>query len=173
MRYVFGLLCVCTLGLMPFVGCGDTNGGGVGSGGSAGTGGVGGSAILEAQAAALESLQMYNQAFNNRDEEAWAATLNYPHVRFGGALQVQVWQTPEEYMAGFSFELFEAINPGWDHSEWDSIDLVQSGPHKVHAAIQFSRYDADGNVLGTYKTFHIMTQQNGHWGTQARSSYAE
>jgi len=44
MRYVFGFLCVCALGAMPLVGCGETNGGGGsgGSGGTAGSGGMGG-----------------------------------------------------------------------------------------------------------------------------------
>jgi hypothetical protein len=42
MRYLFGFVCVCALGVMPLVGCSDNNGGG-GSGGSAGTGGSAGS----------------------------------------------------------------------------------------------------------------------------------
>ena len=41
MRYLFGFLCVCALGLMPLVGCSETGGGG-GSGGFAGAGGIGG-----------------------------------------------------------------------------------------------------------------------------------
>jgi hypothetical protein len=41
MRYLFGLLCVCALGLVPLLGCSDTTGDG-GSGGFAGTGGTGG-----------------------------------------------------------------------------------------------------------------------------------
>ncbi|MDH3200583.1 MAG: hypothetical protein OEM15_06790 [Myxococcales bacterium] len=44
MRYLFGFVCVCALGLMPLVGCGETAGAG-GSGGTAGTGGAGGSAV--------------------------------------------------------------------------------------------------------------------------------
>jgi len=36
MRYLFGFLCVCALGLMPVVGCSETEGTG-GSGGVAGT----------------------------------------------------------------------------------------------------------------------------------------
>ncbi|MGB5416986.1 MAG: hypothetical protein WBN01_20300, partial [Polyangiales bacterium] len=43
MRYAFGFLCVCALGLMPLVGCTDDGGDG-GSGGTAGTGGDGGTA---------------------------------------------------------------------------------------------------------------------------------
>ena len=47
MRYLFGLLCVCALGMMPLVGCSETagdggSGGSAGSGGAAGTGGTAG-----------------------------------------------------------------------------------------------------------------------------------
>ena len=50
MRYLFGFLCVCALGVMPLVGCGETSGdggsgGSAGSGGMAGAGGAGGSAV--------------------------------------------------------------------------------------------------------------------------------
>jgi len=41
MRYLFGFLCVCALGVMPLVGCSETTGDG-GSGGTAGDGGSGG-----------------------------------------------------------------------------------------------------------------------------------
>jgi len=41
MRYFFGLLCVCALGVMPLIGCSETTGDG-GGGGTAGDGGNGG-----------------------------------------------------------------------------------------------------------------------------------
>ena len=41
MRWLFGFLCVCALGVMPLVGCSETTGDG-GSGGAAGDGGSGG-----------------------------------------------------------------------------------------------------------------------------------
>ena len=41
MRYVFGFLCVCALGVMPSVGCSETTGDG-GNGGTAGDGASGG-----------------------------------------------------------------------------------------------------------------------------------
>jgi hypothetical protein len=41
MRYLFGFMCVLALGVMPMVGCGETEGAG-GSGGDGGNGGVGG-----------------------------------------------------------------------------------------------------------------------------------
>ena len=42
MRYLFGFLCMCALGVFPLVGCSE-NGGEGGTGGTAGTGGTGGS----------------------------------------------------------------------------------------------------------------------------------
>jgi hypothetical protein len=48
MRYVFGFLCVCALGVVPLIGCSETGGnggnGGMGGGGSGGDGGSGGTA---------------------------------------------------------------------------------------------------------------------------------
>ena len=43
MRYLFGFMCVCALGMMPLVGCSETSGDG-GNGGTAGDGGSGGTA---------------------------------------------------------------------------------------------------------------------------------
>jgi hypothetical protein len=40
MRYLFGFVCVCALGLMPLVGCSDGSGGTAGTGGTAGSGGA-------------------------------------------------------------------------------------------------------------------------------------
>ena len=44
MRYLFGFLCVCALGLMPLVGCSETAGTGGSGGGVGGDGGTGGMA---------------------------------------------------------------------------------------------------------------------------------
>ncbi|MBW2627629.1 MAG: hypothetical protein JRE45_08420 [Deltaproteobacteria bacterium] len=41
MRYIFGFVCVCGLGMMPLVGCSDPEGGG-GTGGEGGSGGIAG-----------------------------------------------------------------------------------------------------------------------------------
>jgi hypothetical protein len=74
-------------------------------------------------------------------------------------------------MAGWDFDVFQALYPEWDTSGWEVV-VIQSGPRKVHLAVQVDRYDAEGNVFETFQTLHIMTNQDGHWGTQARSSFA-
>ena len=49
---------------------------------------------------------------------------------------------------------------------------MQAGPGKIHVCVTFSRFNAKGDKLETYDSLYIVTKQNGHWGTLARSSYA-
>lgn len=121
-------------------------------------------------AAAMASLDEFMAAFNSRDMDAWAKTLNYPHVRIASGT-VRVWETPEEYGGRDVFAMLTS-QYGWDHSVWDKREVVQSGKDKVHFATTFSRYDKDGNKIATFDSLYIVTKQDGHWGTQARSSFA-
>ena len=124
----------------------------------------------ESVAAAMVALDEFMAAFNARDPEAWAATLNYPHVRFASGT-VRVWETKEEFAAYMDFDAF-AERFGWDHSGWDRRDVAQSGKDKVHFATTFSRYDADNKKIATFDSLYVVTKVDGHWGTQARSSFA-
>ena len=119
---------------------------------------------------AMAALDAFMTAFNARDAEAWAETLHYPHVRVAGG-DVRVWETADEYAAYMDFDRF-IQQTGWDHSEWGERVVVQSGKGKVHIAVQFSRYDKDGNKIATYDSLYVVTERDGHWGTQARSSFA-
>ncbi len=121
-------------------------------------------------AEAMKSLDEYMAAFNARDMDAWSKTLNYPHVRIAGGA-VRVWETPEEYAGRDVFSILTS-QYGWDHSVWDRREVVQSGQDKIHFATTFSRYDKDGNKIATFDSLYIVTKQDGHWGTQARSSFA-
>lgn len=120
--------------------------------------------------AAMTSLDDYMKAFNARDPAAWAATLNYPHVRLASGA-VRVWQTEQEYTDYMDFDAF-AKRFGWDHSVWDKREVTQSGPDKVHFSTTFSRYDKDGNKIATFDSLYVVTKRDGHWGTQMRSSFA-
>ena len=121
-------------------------------------------------AAAMKSLDEFMAAFNSRDMDAWAKTLNYPHVRIASGA-VRVWETPEEYAGRDVFSILTS-QYGWDHSVWDKREAVQSGKDKVHFATTFSRFDKDGKKIATFDSLYIVTKRDGHWGTQARSSFA-
>ena len=123
----------------------------------------------KAETDARTAMDAFMSAFNSRDPAAWAATLNYPHVRFASGT-VRAWQSAEEF-AREEKDYPKRLAP-WHHSAWESMTPVQSGRDKVHFAVIFVRYDADGKIIGKFPSMYIVTLLNGHWGIQGRSSYA-
>ncbi len=109
-------------------------------------------------------------AFNARDPIAWAATLNYPHLRIASG-EVQAWETEEEFAGWMDFDAF-AERFGWDHSEWNEIEAIQVAENGANVALTFSRYNTDDEVISTFNTLYLVTNENGRWGIRARSSFA-
>lgn len=123
----------------------------------------------KAEASARKNMDEFMRAFNARDPGAWAATLNYPHVRFASN-DVRVYRTAEEFAREMN-DYPKRLAP-WHHSAWESMKVIQSGPDKVHFAVTFVRYDANGKEIGKFPSLYIVTLKDGHWGVQARSSFA-
>jgi hypothetical protein len=122
----------------------------------------------EPEAAALGVLDAFMEAFNARDMQAWEATYHFPHFRMAdGELSVL------ERAGLRSPELFDRLAAtGWDHSAWLTRDAVQTGPGKVHLAVTFARYRADGSELARYQSLYVVTREDGRWGIRGRSSFA-
>ena len=94
---------------------------------------------------------------------------SYPHVRFAGS-EVTVWDTKEEYS---SVDIFDRLtSTGWHHSAWLSRKVILVSEDKVHISTVFQRYDKSNNPLKQYQSLYIVTNKDGHWGVQARSSLA-
>lgn len=123
----------------------------------------------QAESAARKAMDSFMTAFNSRDAPAWAATLNYPHVRFASN-EVRVWTDAGQF-ARENADYPKRLAP-WDHSRWESLQVIQSGPDKVHFSVVFVRFDANGKEIGKFPSLYIVTLKNGHWGIQARSSFA-
>jgi len=120
------------------------------------------------EAAALATLDAFMVALNRRDEPALNGTLHFPHVRLASG-RVAVWDTPGTYRIA---DFLGRAGDGWHESRWDERTVVHAGPEKVHFAVQFSRWRADGSLIGRYRSIYIVTQVDGRWGIQARSSFA-
>ena len=118
---------------------------------------------------AMQVLDSFMYSFNARDMNSWSETLNYPHVRIAGG-KVTVWDTKEEYSATNVFNRLTAT--GWDHSAWVSRDVVLVSKNKVHISTVFQRYDKNNNPMKKYQSLYVVTNDEGHWGVQARSSLA-
>jgi len=125
-----------------------------------------------------KALDEFIEAFNSMDELKLAKTLNYPHVRISGGA-VHVWEKPEDYAKDQDKSTLRKAT-GWKETKWDYRYVVQAGMDgktglkKYHVALSFTRYDFNGNKIPghTYDSFYIITNKNGHWGTQFRSSMA-
>ena len=123
-------------------------------------------------AAAFEIADEFLRTFNELDAAGHAATLAYPHVRLASGT-VRIWETlaeATEQMTTNMALIRERL--GWDHSEWDHKRLVHAGPGKVHLDVQFTRYRADGSVIGVYPAVYVVVLTDDGWRIQARSSYA-
>lgn len=123
-----------------------------------------------ARVAATGVMDAFLEAFNARDESAWADTLHFPHVRIASG-GVTVFEDRAAFLDGRDLNAF-AAQTGWDYSTWDDMQIVQASPTKVHIAVTFTRYDAQGAAIATYDSFYVVERLDGRWGVRARSSFA-
>ena len=121
--------------------------------------------------AAMGVLDAFMAAFNARDLVAWEATFNFPSVRLAsGTLPIiePGYHQPEMFERG-------ALSD-WDHSAWERRAVIHAGTDKVHFDTRFTRYRADGSVIGGFDSIYVVTSEDGpagpHWGVKARSSFA-
>lgn len=126
-----------------------------------------------------KALDDFNAAWN-RSDDSLADTLNYPHVRMTSG-NVRTWNTAEEYRKDNKSQgAAMAAAMDWKYSKWAYRYVVQSGMDgntghkKYHVVVAFVRYNSkDQPIPGqTHKSLYIITNVDGHWGTQFRSSLA-
>ncbi|WP_121809954.1 hypothetical protein [Mucilaginibacter kameinonensis] len=121
-------------------------------------------------AAVLQVLDEYMATFNAKDLKGWEDTYQFPHYRLAGGKMSVLEKAGLRDSARVFGELQKA---GWDHSQWDRRNIVQASADKVHVDTRFSRFRADGSLIGHYESLYILTKENGRWGVKFRSSYAE
>ena len=118
---------------------------------------------------AMNVMDQFLEAFNDRDIEAWSKTLNYPHVRFASG-QVKVWENRQAFVSETNLQ--PLIESRWNHSRWLRREVVLSSPLKVHISTLFERYDKNNQAISAYDSLYIVTKKDDQWGIQARSSLA-
>ncbi|MFT7653211.1 MAG: hypothetical protein ACI9ON_002123 [Limisphaerales bacterium] len=120
--------------------------------------------------AARQVMNEFLAAFNERDESRWADTLLFPHVRVASN-SVSIVPDKKTFLSTTDLEQF-AIDNDWDFSEWDSIEVIQSGPNKVHFKVKFSRFNPRGERYVTFDSLYVVQKVGERWGIRARSSFA-
>jgi len=94
---------------------------------------------------ALLVMDAHINALNQRDANAIASTLHFPHHRLSG-VQWKTWETAEHYFHDF----LERAGTNWHYSTFENIKVVDSSVNKVHLDVE---------VCGV-------------WATKVRSSFA-
>ena len=125
----------------------------------------------ESATAAVAAIADFMAALNARDDAALYDLLHLPHVRVSGQ-GVAIWHDRAELEATYLRDFYQRAGPDWHHTILDSTETLHSAEHKAHVLIQFTRCDAGGAPIATYRSLWIMTCIDGHWGAQARSSFA-
>ncbi|MEQ8689415.1 MAG: hypothetical protein RIC89_01065 [Pseudomonadales bacterium] len=119
---------------------------------------------------ARQVMDDFMTAFNDRDVGAWADTLLFPHVRVASG-GVNVTADKSAFVANTDMTEF-AARFDWEYSEWDSVEVIQAGPEKVHFKVRFSRFNPRGEKNATFDSLYILQKVDGRWGIRARSSFA-
>lgn len=113
-------------------------------------------------------LAEWMDALNRHDAAGMDAVMRFPHVR-AAANQLFVYDAP----GNNPMDMFKQLADlqGWHHSAWTDARLLQSSPIKAHYAVQYTRYRADGSVIGVFDSLYVFTAIDGDWKLQLRSSF--
>ncbi len=117
---------------------------------------------------ARKAIEIFFEGFNAEDDQRIRQSLNFPHVRLASGT-VRSIERAEDFKT--PFDLLKQVE-GWHHSTLDRADVIHEGSEKVHFDVCFRRFHEDGTAYATHEAIWIVTCQHGHWGIQARSSFA-
>ena len=113
----------------------------------------------------------YLRSFNAKDVESWSKTMLFPHIRIASG-EIVLYPTANNLASKIDLHQFAQEN-NWSRSEWETLDVIQASPEKVHVKVEFTRYDKTGEPYVSYNSLYILQRENtGDWGIRARSSFA-
>lgn len=121
-------------------------------------------ALTEEQA--TQAVQRFIEAWNTREPAAFAATLQYPHVRPTADFDGRVFADAAAYAAITDFD--QVMATGWDRSRLDSAIVVHAGEGQAHVAGRYTRLRADGSAIWSNQVTYVVTETGGSIGIQAR-----
>lgn len=121
----------------------------------------------DAEVAARHVAEEFVEGFNARDDQRHRDLMNFPSVILVRG-ECKIWHRPEDYSVPWD-KL--ASSEGWHRSTLDSAEVVQAGEDKVHLLVAFSRFDRDDVKYSTRQGLWVITEVDGHWGIQCRSSF--
>jgi hypothetical protein len=123
----------------------------------------------QADAAALEAVDRYLNAFYRGGASDWASTLLYPfvNVRVGGLDEIKTLEDAVRFhRSHFDAQLGEGS------VTWQRLRVIQSGSAGVTVAAEIGRRDTTGRFLTSLYGLYLVTNLRGKWGVIGRSVVA-
>lgn len=117
--------------------------------------------------ASMTLMKAHISALNRRDAKALARTLHFPHHRLSG-VDWKTWETAEHYFDDF----LSRAGSSWQRSSFEDIKVVDASANKVHLDAQIKRYDANDNVISSFRSLWVIVKVDGVWAAKVRSSFA-
>tara|TARA_B100000676_G_scaffold276360_1_gene297241 strand:+ start:500 stop:871 length:372 start_codon:yes stop_codon:yes gene_type:complete len=111
--------------------------------------------------AVRNTIDHYFSSLNAKDLQGVSVACHFPHFRVMGNNTVYEWKTADDLFTWFQSHVSD---DGWDYSELDELTLEKFSDHKYHASLKFGRYQADGTLIGNYKSLYIVILKDGRWG---------
>tara|TARA_B100001540_G_scaffold153859_1_gene136174 strand:- start:477 stop:848 length:372 start_codon:yes stop_codon:yes gene_type:complete len=111
--------------------------------------------------AVRNTIDHYFSSLNAKDLQGVSVACHFPHFRVMGNNTVYEWKTADDLFTWFQSHVSD---DGWGYSELDELTLEKFSDHKYHASLKFGRYQADGALIGNYKSLYIVILKDGRWG---------
>ena len=115
---------------------------------------------------AREAVQGFVNAWNTRDPAAFAAMLQYPHVRPTADFDGRLFADAGAYAATVDFD--QMLATGWDRTRLESATVVQTGEGQAQVAGRYTRLGEDGSAIWSKQITYVVTEKDGSVGIQAR-----
>ena len=115
---------------------------------------------------AREAVHRFIEAWNTRSPAAFAATLQYPHVRPTADFDGRLFADAAAYSATVDFD--QVLATGWRRSRLDSATVVHAGESQAHVAGRYTRLREDGSAIWSNQITYVVTEKEGSTGIQAR-----
>ena len=113
-------------------------------------------------AAAMACLDAFMAAFNARDIAAWEQTRS--------TSRACGWPPTPSQSSRAAITSWRCSSQGafsdWDHSAWERRAVIHAGEDKVHVDTRFTRYRADGSVIGGFDSIYVVTCEDGTLGRE-------
>jgi hypothetical protein len=111
------------------------------------------------EAAVMQVLKDYIDAFNRLDVVAFERTLHFPYYRLASERMTVLDRAGQET----SEQLRNGVGPEWDHSQWGRLRIIHSSSDKVHVDTLFTRYRRDGSIISSFESLYVVTKEQGRW----------